>query len=211
MAVTKSKKAVQEYDPLSWLKEDDKDAPAIAADTAPVKKAIPKKATPKKVASKKKAANKTAVEKVNTKKIAEEKPQKAVQTESADDLIEGTNFGFFGDDEQAQAETLVSDNDLLVLDSELTIKNIANFKHLIDDHLSQHAEIRLDASGLQKIDTAGLQLLFSLQKSLRNSGRQIEWAHQSDVIVSATKIVGMEALLESDMASIEQDQGFGFF
>ena len=142
-------------------------------------------------------------------KAVDTKPQQVVKAETTDDLVEGTNFGFFGDDKRAQAEAI--DSDSIVIGSELTIKNVADFKQQIDDSLIQQDEIRLDAAELQKIDTAGLQLLFSLQKSLQKSGHQIEWTNQSDVIVSAAKIVGMESLFESDIANIEQDQGFGFF
>ena len=111
----------------------------------------------------------------------------------------------------AQPETLNSHCGSIATGSELTIKSVASFKKLIDDSLSQRVEIRLDASELQKIDTAGLQLLFSLQKSLRKSGRQIEWLSQNDVIKSASIMIGMGSLFENDKASIEQDQGFGFF
>jgi len=95
--------------------------------------------------------------------------------------------------------------------SELTIKNIASFKQCIDESLAQEMEIRLDSSDLQKIDTAGLQLLFCLQKSLRKSGHQIDWVSKSEVVESASKIIGIEILFDNASESIEQDQGFGFF
>jgi len=212
MAVRKSRKAVAEYDPLSWLKEDAEVSAISSSETDNLENVGSTKVTNRKrVVKKKSAAKKTVVKKVNADQTKDKTPQQQDNTESTTSPIEGTDFGFFGDDETAQAASENSGNDVIALDSELTIKNVSSFKQLIDDRLLESAELRLDPSDLQKIDTAGLQLLFSLKASLGNSGRQIEWTNPSEVITSAAKIIGMESLLDSDLSRTEQDQGFGFF
>ena len=210
-----------EYDPLSWLKEEADDLLDAGNKAGNTSKAKPGKATPKgaslkqaeaqKAASKKQAVKKTAVKTVKAKKAVEEKPP--VQAESATDsnVVEGAHFGFFDDDEPVQPETDNNTGGSIFMGSELTIKNIAQFKQAVDENLAQGKEIRINPTELQKIDTAGLQLLFCLQKSLQKSGHQIDWVAKSEVVESASKIIGIENLFDNAAESIEQDQGFGFF
>lgn len=125
---------------------------------------------------------------------------------------EETGFGFF-DDEIVPSSTEMDDDDvqyeLLSMGGELTIRNVAMFKEKLDASLANQKDIMLDPAELQKIDTSGLQLLYSLHKNLDDSGRKINWASNNSVINSAALVLGLNDLLQT---SIEEspDPGFGF-
>lgn len=126
---------------------------------------------------------------------------------------EETGFGFF-DDEIAPPSTEVDNDDakyeLLSMGSELTIRNVATFKEKLDASLANQKDIMLDSAELQKIDSSGLQLLYSLHKNLGESGRKINWASKNPVINSAASVLGLDELLQTSTFD-SQDQGFGFF
>ncbi len=204
MAAKKSKKSVLEYDPLAWLNEEGGDEE-------------PQKET---------AGDKKAVKKMTAKEPAEkslESNSEAVKEEAA--AIENVNFGFFDagvnvvETKQASTE---SDGALISLGSALTIKNIVEFKQTVDAGLALNGDITLDSAELQKIDSAGLQLLFSLQKSLRKTGQELLWADRNPMIESAASLIGLSELtsdgasqgfgfFEAEPEINKQDQGFGFF
>lgn len=93
----------------------------------------------------------------------------------------------------------------LSLGESLTIKNVADFKKQVTEALAQNSEISLESTGLQKIDTAGLQLLYSLQQNLAVSQRSINWIDLNPVINSAARLTGLTEIVEGISA------GFGFF
>ena len=79
-------------------------------------------------------------------------------------------------------------------------------KNLIDEQIAIGADITLSASTLQKIDTAGVQLIYSLQKSLQKTGQIILWQSESKLINDAANLLGLESLYESS-----ESDAFGFF
>lgn len=105
--------------------------------------------------------------------------------------------------------------------SALTIKTVEEFKQSIDQRLADDCEIIIDTTDLQKIDTAGLQLLLSLQASLNAQGRGLTWADKNPLIESAAQLLGLPdffndaaagfGFFEDDSTDEKQDQGFGFF
>ena len=191
MSVKKPAKTLLEYDPLSWLKEDNVDQPVASKKKSSSKKA----ATAKKSASAKKqvvSRKKAAAKKVSSSTVEKE----AVKTAKS---------------KVTAPEPAVTSGELLSLGSELTIKNVADFKQQIEASLTGDNDIRLDPGDLQKIDTSGLQLLYSLQKTLAKSSQQINWVSRNSVLDSAAELIGMDELIQATTASSDQEQGFGFF
>jgi len=180
MSEKKSAKTLLEYDPLSWLKEDNTEKPVAAKKKSTARKSV-KAAKPKANTSSKK------------KSVSNKKPVKAVNPRSN------------------ASKSVTCSSEVLNLGSELTIKNVADFKKQIEASLAGDSDIRLDPGELQKIDTSGLQLLYSLQKTLAKSSQQLHWVSRNSVLDSAAELVGMNELINAITDSPEQDQGFGFF
>lgn len=200
-----AKKNVLDYDPLAWL-NDEEDTPGSSTRSA---KASKKTAVASASKAKNSAAKKKAASKVKTVK-------KAVSRTSEDEDI---GFGFFDSETTSVDSDMTNENsssDLLSMGSELTIKNIAEFKEQVGVSLANDRDIKLDPSDLQKIDTAGLQLLYSLHKSLGNRGQGLQWASKNPVINSAASILGLNELLNASTQAGEsnvgdQTEGYGFF
>ncbi len=124
--------------------------------------------------------------------------------------IKDEGFGFFSNDEELTAvntETLnISKEEAINLGSELTIKTVTIVKEQIEERLSSDEDIVINADEMIKIDTAGLQLLYSLKESLSKTGHHIKWIGTSTVINDSAEIIGMPVL-----APKSKEACFGFF
>ncbi len=137
--------------------------------------------------------------------ITTQKEQKASETEQVSEA-----YGFFDDDfSPSSAPTAQSDeaSGIIDLGTDLTIRSVANCKSLISERLHQGFDIRLDANQLQKIDSAGLQLLFSLDKTLKKTSQFIHWVNSNAMINEAARLAGLPELFQVK----DDDSAFGFF
>ncbi len=50
----------------------------------------------------------------------------------------------------------------------------------------------LDASDVEVVDTAGLQLILAAQRRLESAGGQLEWEVGNDALKQAVKMIGLE-------------------
>ena len=135
---------------------------------------------------------------------------------AADDNSSGDEaaFGFF--DDAPGHIGMHADQDLpdgaINLGAELTIRTIADTKRQIDEVMLEQSRVRLAAASLQKIDSAGLQMLYSLKSTLVNNHQAIEWLSDSELIDQAAASLGLPALTAaSSNTDAQGDEGFGFF
>ncbi|MFT5502381.1 MAG: anti-anti-sigma regulatory factor [Gammaproteobacteria bacterium] len=97
---------------------------------------------------------------------------------------------------------------------ELTIKNVADVKALIDQKLLQSEEIIIDTNDLHKIDTAGLQLLFAVNSTLAKTGQNIGWRGSDKVVGLAASYLGLSWPPQTgslDSGTSVGDTNYGFF
>ncbi len=219
MAAKKSAKTVLEYDPLAWLKEDESKSEKSGGKTTGRKKNAPKKVSQKAV--KKTSGSKSSTVKETLKNPAVKKEDAITETA----VVENVNFGFFDTGDEVMDSEIVAleaDTAAISLGRALTIKTVAEIKQCIDENLALNGDIRLDSTELQKIDTAGLQLLFSLQKSLNDDGQNLTWANKNSAIESAASLIGLPdlfgkttlaryGLFKDEADGNNQNPGFGFF
>lgn len=119
-------------------------------------------------------------------------------------------YGFFDempDEGMVTTSQLEECGDVISLGTELTIKSVASCKAQIERTLGQGFEVKISAAKLQKIDTAGLQLLYSLKKTLQKSAQVIQWESTNPVINRAANRIGLQDIYEDP----QQDAGYGFF
>ncbi len=199
MTVKKTGKSVLDYDPLSWLKGEEEDADLSSKEPLAQQAAEEKSANKPASSEAQKAIEESASESLDSVETAAPAEQ---QMEAADSA------------EQEQVPVADDHNNYLVLDSELTMKNVAEFKLQLDEIMKADTPVSIDAAALRKIDSAGLQMLYSLQKTLKKNGASINWKQESDVIKTAADIIEMDFVAVPDqksIAEIEAEQGFGFF
>ena len=151
MTVKKTGKSVLDYDPLSWLKGEEEDADLSSKEPLAQQAAEEKSADKPASSEAQKAIEESASESLDSVETAAPAEQ---QMEAADST------------EQEQVPVADDHNNYLVLDSELTMKNVAEFKLQLDEIMKADTPVSIDAAALRKIDSAGLQMLYSLQKTL---------------------------------------------
>lgn len=81
----------------------------------------------------------------------------------------------------------------LALDGELTIVQAAAVRERLLEWLPQ-ADGRLDLSGISACDSAGIQLLLAVSRSLRESGRTLQILQPSTAVVESLQRYGLDAL-----------------
>ncbi len=230
MATKKPSRNVIDYDPLAWLNEvDDEDAgsanqsdpdsrPASPADTGHAAVSSdrhsgpateepaaygffdddePAEAQPDESALLSEPAESQAAAANGSSPLDTATPQPADDEENA-------AYGFFTE-HPAETATIDADSGSIDLGTELTIRSVATCKGLIEEKLANGFDVRLSAANLQKIDTAGLQLLYSLKMTLNKTGQTIHWESGHSLINESAALIGLPALCDSD-----DDPGYGF-
>jgi len=213
----KPSKSVLDYDPLAWLGEEKEDISDVkpenskksATDNSGVKKSNTRKAATKKSVSKKAVTNNTETENMSNSTeesqgfgFFDDEPEEKESEQSQ-------GYGFFDSSEPLTSQAAAVDRATNIIDlgAELTIRSVSTCKTLIDENLSNGFDIKLSAGELQKIDSAGLQLIYSLNKTLEKTSQSISWVSSNSIINDAAKLIGMPKLLESS----DDEDAFGFF
>jgi len=70
-------------------------------------------------------------------------------------------------------------------------------KSLLELINSDRSSIQLDLSGVEAIDTAGIQLLAVCRKSALEKGKTFRITSESEAVREALKITGLESMLEN--------------
>jgi anti-anti-sigma regulatory factor len=85
-------------------------------------------------------------------------------------------------------------NPLLRLGS-MTLRNVTAFQAELAERLDESGTVRIDASAVERIDTASLQLLAAFVRDLRGDERSVEWTECSAVLRRAANSLGLETAL----------------
>ncbi len=138
-----------------------------------------------------------------------DEPGEVKVTESKAEPEEDPGYGFFDNSDQLDSQSVGLDNytNVIHLGADLTIRSVTALKALIDENLTNGFDIKLAAGDLQKIDTAGLQLIYSLSNTLEKTSQSITWVSSNSIINDAAKQIGLPQLMESP----EDDGAYGFF
>jgi ABC-type transporter Mla MlaB component len=139
----------------------------------------------------------------------DDEPEQAFQGRQSLPSIEEQAYGFFADEPEIQlsaTETGVTGK-VIDLGAELNIRTVADCKARIQHAMNEDEDIKLDAANLQKIDTAGLQMLLSLRQSLKASSRSIQWQSFNELIDESAAMIGLPSLCVDD----DSGKAFGFF
>lgn len=83
----------------------------------------------------------------------------------------------------------------LALASSCTVKDAADLKIALCGLLQSPQRVVLDASNVERIDTATLQLLFAFVRDRRACGLQVTWQGSSAALLDAADLLDMRVQL----------------
>jgi len=89
----------------------------------------------------------------------------------------------------------MSDSITIDCGERLSIDQVESLYVEMEKSIQQGAEILLDAGRVQFCDTAGLQLLLSLQATLEKTGHRIHWDKVADNISETAGYLGLKQAL----------------
>jgi phospholipid transport system transporter-binding protein len=91
-------------------------------------------------------------------------------------------------------ESFVEHSSAVVLTSP-TIRTINALQTELAERLDESGNVQIDGTAVDRIDTAGLQLLAAFVRDLRAEQRAVEWVGCSDALRKAATALGLEAAL----------------
>jgi ABC-type transporter Mla MlaB component len=76
-----------------------------------------------------------------------------------------------------------------------TIRTINALQTELAERLDESGKVQIDATAVDRVDTAGLQLLAAFVRDVRAEQRAVEWVGCSDALRKAATALGLEAAL----------------
>ena len=80
--------------------------------------------------------------------------------------------------------------------AECTVADASSLKTGLAKLLDESDAVTLDISAVQRIDTAGLQVIATFIRERERQGRQVLWRGQAPAMVTAAKLLGLSSLLK---------------
>ena len=84
---------------------------------------------------------------------------------------------------------------VFTLSAECTIAESAPLQADLTRLLDKDAPVTLDAKELQRVDTAGMQVIAAFIRERTANGRQVEWRNTPPTLLSAARLLGLSSLL----------------
>jgi ABC-type transporter Mla MlaB component len=83
----------------------------------------------------------------------------------------------------------------LNLANALEMKNLRKLKADLSTALTQGQDLELDASGVERVSSGGMQLIIAFNRAMLERGLQVRIAKPSAVFLSAAELLGVKPLL----------------
>jgi phospholipid transport system transporter-binding protein len=90
--------------------------------------------------------------------------------------------------------------------AECTVADASSLKSGLAKLLDESESVILDISAVQRIDTAGLQVIAAFIRERESQGRQVQWRGHAPAIATAAKLLGLGTLLKLPPAEVETAQ-----
>jgi ABC-type transporter Mla MlaB component len=84
----------------------------------------------------------------------------------------------------------------LALAAECTVSDASSLKERLAGLLDEPLTVTLDVTALQRIDTAGLQVITAFVRERAGHGRTVEWQGTAPVLTTAAQLLGLTSLLK---------------
>ena len=80
--------------------------------------------------------------------------------------------------------------------AECTVADASSLKSALAKLLEESGVVTLDISAVQRIDTAGLQVIATFVRERESQGRQVQWQGHAPVLTNAARLLGLGELLK---------------
>jgi len=80
--------------------------------------------------------------------------------------------------------------------AECTVADASSLKAGLTKLLDDSGVVTLDVSAVQRIDTAGLQVIATFIRERESHGRQVEWRGTAPALAAAAKLLGLTSFLK---------------
>ena len=80
--------------------------------------------------------------------------------------------------------------------AECTVADAGSLKTGLSKLLEEPGIVTLDIGAVQRIDTAGLQVIATFIRERESHGRQVQWRGHAPALSAAAKLLGLRALLK---------------
>jgi ABC-type transporter Mla MlaB component len=80
--------------------------------------------------------------------------------------------------------------------AECTVADAGSLKAGLAKLLDDAGTVTLDISAVQRIDTAGLQVIATFVRERESHGRQVEWRGTAPALAAAAKLLGLSSFLK---------------
>ena len=122
-------------------------------------------------------------------------PRSATHASQAGTKSNGTKGSIPGS-RKAAAPRKEPASSTLALAAECTVSDALSLKERLAGLLDDPQAVTLDISALQRIDTAGMQVITAFVRERTGHGRQVEWQGTAPVLAAAARLLGLTSLLK---------------
>ena len=97
--------------------------------------------------------------------------------------------------QKTKAEVKSVSNNKLILESSMVINNAAEFYKTLTEYTVNDQAVEIDASKVEIIDSAMLQLIFAFSLSLKEKGVKLSWYKPTESLLNKSSILGLSEQL----------------
>lgn len=101
-----------------------------------------------------------------------------------------------GNRRAAPAKPVKKPSNTLSLAAECMVSDATSLKECLAGLLEEPLPVTLDITALQRIDTAGLQVITAFVRERAGHGRSVEWQGSAPVLAAAAQLLGLTSLLK---------------
>jgi len=110
-----------------------------------------------------------------------------LQVTASEENVQAKESSPLSENNEEDVAMATSNSEKIVLEEDVSIVQVAILKEAWLPVLDSGKDIDINASAVEDIDTAGLQLLLSLVKTAKDSGRTVTWESPSEAVINAVK------------------------
>ena len=195
MVKRKTKSSALGDDPLAWIASENE------AKGKAIKKAKNKKTKRKKAKVKTNQKGKIQKEKIQKEKIQKEKIKAGKSVAERDHEGKQADKQGHNSGQDADIDKQNSDETSLVLGSIITINDAQAMYTQLNSMLESKQDITIDASAVEMLDTAILQLLLAFVNKIRAQNREVVWIKPSEEMINRATTLNLQAGLGLDGAT----------
>jgi ABC-type transporter Mla MlaB component len=95
-----------------------------------------------------------------------------------------------------ESEPTTAGSAAFAIAAECTVADAGALKSGLAKLLEEDSTVTLDIGAVQRIDTAGLQVIATFVRERESQGRQVQWRGDAPALAAAAKLLGLSTILK---------------